>query len=115
LASIFGKLKQATKRKIIHSTFDLFRSILDAVEEEMTGEDEQNANNSKELLTASEIGLPPLWSNVSQTSAFQLDWIPDKTVIDNVLLRVSTKVNHGYLKVEYKLTARLLVHRNGVP
>jgi hypothetical protein len=41
LASIIGKLKRETKNKIIHSTFELGRSVLDALEEQMITEDEQ--------------------------------------------------------------------------
>jgi hypothetical protein len=40
LASIIGKLKRETKNKIIHSTFELGRSVLDALEEQMITEDE---------------------------------------------------------------------------
>jgi hypothetical protein len=36
MASLMRKLKKGTKDKIIHSTFDLGRSILDALEEQMT-------------------------------------------------------------------------------
>jgi len=63
---------------------------------------------AQNLLTSSEIGLPPLWSVAGKTSAFQLNWLPDKTTIDSVQLRVSTKVNHGYLKVEYKLNGDIV-------
>jgi len=42
-------LKFSTKKKIIHSAFDLGRSVLDALEEQMIGEEEQSdADTSKE-------------------------------------------------------------------
>jgi len=62
---------------------------------------------ARNLLTQLEIGLPPLWSNIGKTSAFQLDWLPQSTTIDTVKLRISTKVNHGYLKVKYKLNGEI--------
>jgi hypothetical protein len=39
---------------------------------------------------------------------FQLDWLPTATTIDQVQLRISTKVNHGYLKVEYNLNGEVI-------
>jgi hypothetical protein len=39
-----GKLKKETKNKIIHSTFELGRSVLDALEEQMISEPEEKDN-----------------------------------------------------------------------
>jgi len=59
-------------------------------------------------MTASELGLPPFWTNVGKQSIFEMNWLPTNTTIDAVQLRVSTKVNHGYLKVEYKLNDEVI-------
>jgi len=63
---------------------------------------------ARNLLTASELGLPPFWTNIGKLNAFELSWQPENTTIDAVQLRVSTKVNHGYLKVEYKLNDEVI-------
>jgi hypothetical protein len=47
MASIIGKLKKETKNKIIHSTFELGRSVLDALEEQMIAEPEAKENDKQ--------------------------------------------------------------------
>lgn len=46
MASIFSKITKATKKKIIHSTFNLGHDILTAIEEELVGEEQPSANDS---------------------------------------------------------------------